>query len=206
MHFVYFAEQKLERFYDFLVERTEDITTRKSVKDVEGKAGAKGKAKVGKVLSMLGLGEIEIEADVSASGRLSFQKEIVSKFTAPQKLKALLLKLNSEDKLVALSNKEDLTVVPEEGTPVFFSVRLETDYDRRSEPDIEKKRAAVLTGKIGDFVVEVQASLEYMESENAWRRWVRPRKMVGFATLIGVDRNEMLLEFDPIVFAYAQPS
>ena len=204
MHFVYFAEQKLERFYDFLVERTEEATARTLIKDVETKAAAKGKAKIGELLSRLGLGGIEIGADVSASGKLSFENQIVSKFTAPQKLRPLP-KLDSEDKLVALSSKADLTAVPEEGTPVFFSARLKTDYDRRSETDIERKRAVVLTGRMGDFAIEVQASLEYMVSPNAWRRWERPRQMVGFATLIGVDHNERSLEFDPIVLAYAQP-
>jgi hypothetical protein len=33
MHFVYFAEQKLERYYDFLVERTEEKTTKEVLKE-----------------------------------------------------------------------------------------------------------------------------------------------------------------------------
>jgi hypothetical protein len=206
MHFVYFAELKLDRFYDFLAERTEEATTRKMVKGIEGKVGAKGKGKIGKLLAMLGLGEVEIEAEVSTSGKLSFEKEIVLKFTPAQKLKALLLKLISENKLVALSSDSDLSILPEEGMPVFFSARFKTDYDRRPEADVEKKRAAILTGKLGDFSVEIQASLQHMESENAWRRWKSPKKMVGFGTLIGADGDEMQLEFDPIVLGYAQPS
>lgn len=205
MHFVYFAEQKLERFYDFLVERTEESTVKKTGKHVEGKAAATGKGKIGSLFAMLGLGEIKIEAEVSASGKLSFEKEVVTKFTAPQKLKALLLKLNSEGKLLALSADANPDILLKEGSPVLFSVRLKTDYDRRSEADIEKKRAVVLTGKLGDFSVEVQASLQHMVSENAWRRWGHLNEMVGFGTLIRVCANEKLLEFDPIVLGYAQP-
>jgi hypothetical protein len=206
MHFVYFAEQKLERFYDFLVERTEMATTKRTVSNLEMGAGVKGKGEIGKLLAMLGLAKIAIEAEVSATGKLSFDREVVSRFTPPQKLKALLLKLSSENRLVELTVDGDLHSLPEEGAVVLFSTRLKTDYDRRSDIDVERKGAAVLTGKLGDFRAEVQASLRYMESENAWRRWEQPRRMVAFATLIGVNENDRLLEFDPIVIGYAQPS
>jgi hypothetical protein len=206
MHFVYFAQEKLERFYDFLVERTEQSVTKKSVKGVEGKVGAKGKAKLGKLLSLLGIAELEIEAEVSATGKLSFERDVVTKFTAPQKLKALLLKLNCEDKLVALTDSSELEDLPEEGSPTFFTARLKTDFERRPKEDVEKTAAAVLTGHIGEVSVEIQASIQYMESDNAWRRWGHPKQMVGLGTLIGSYEDEKLLEFDPIVLAYAQPS
>lgn len=41
MHFVYFAEQKLERFYDFLVERTEEKTTNEVLKEGSGQTDVK---------------------------------------------------------------------------------------------------------------------------------------------------------------------
>ena len=43
MNFVYFAEKKLERFYNFVVERTEEKTTKVVLK--EGSVGAALKAK-----------------------------------------------------------------------------------------------------------------------------------------------------------------
>jgi len=206
MHFVYFAQEKLERFYDFLVERTEQSATKKSVTGVEGKAGAKGRTKLGKLLSLLGIAELEIEAEVSATGRFSFEHDVVTNFTATQKLKALLLKLDCEDRLVALSGSADLAVLPDEGSPTLFTARLKTNFNRRTEEDVEKKDAAILTGHIGEVSVEIQASTQYMVSKVAWRRWKRPSKMVGFGTLIGSNEDEQLLEFDPIVLAYAQPS
>ncbi|MHC4664366.1 MAG: hypothetical protein ACYS9T_00215 [Planctomycetota bacterium] len=206
MHFVYFAEKKLERFYDYLVERTEEKITKRKVKGVEGKVRGKGKAKVGKLLAMLGLGEMEVEAEVSTAGKLSFQTDIVAKFTAAQKVKALVLKLNCEEKLVALSASADLSNFPKEGSPIFFTARLKTDYNRRSEVDVERTQAAILAGEIGDASVEIQASIEYMESKNAWRRWQSPTKMVGFGTVIGAYADKKLLEIDPIVLGYAWPS
>ncbi len=205
MHFVYFAEQKLERFYDFLVERTEETVANTTGKEVEGKAAFKGKGTIGSLLAMLGLGQIEIEAEVSTSGRLTFHNELITKFTAAQKLKALLLKLDSEGKLLVLSAGANPGGFLKEGTPVLFSARLKTDYHRRPEVDVETKRAAILTGSVGAFSIEVQASLQHMESENAWRRWGYLKEMVGFGTLIGVCASKRLLEFDPIILAYAQP-
>jgi hypothetical protein len=206
MHFVYFADKKLERFYDFLVERTEETMTNRTIKGMEGNAEAKGKGKIGKVLSLLGLADVELEARVSAAGKLSFEREVVTTFTPPQKLKALLLKLHSEDRIAILSPDALSSDIPQEGTPAFLWASLKTDYGRRSEDDIWRKRSAILTGSTGAFEVEVQASIAYMESEGAWLRWDRPRQMAGFGTLIGVDVQKLRLELDPIVLAYAQPA
>jgi hypothetical protein len=41
VHFVYFAENKLARFYDHLVERTEEKTTNIALREGEGKVGVK---------------------------------------------------------------------------------------------------------------------------------------------------------------------
>jgi hypothetical protein len=55
MHFIYFAEKKLEFFYDFLVERTEENTTKVVLKEAEGKAAIRSKGTLGSILSKLGL-------------------------------------------------------------------------------------------------------------------------------------------------------
>ena len=86
MHFVYFAEQKLERFYDDLVERTEDTTTKQVLKEGSGLVDVKGKGTLGSILAYFGLASLEVEANISASGKVSFSKEVVSQFTPPQKL------------------------------------------------------------------------------------------------------------------------
>ena len=203
MHFVYFAEKKLERFFDFLVERTEEAVTSKTIKDAEGKIEGSGKATVGQLLKVLGLGGLELQADVSASGKVSFNKETVYKFTAPQKLKALLVKLDSEGKLGILQGVP-VETFSSEGTAAIFATKLKTDLNVRSESEIERCKAVVLSGAISGYRLEIQASTAYMESENAWRRWVQPRGLGGFGTLIGIDHKKQLLEVDPIVLGYTE--
>ncbi len=201
MHFVYFAEQKLERFYDFLVERTEEKTIKTTVKEGEGTAGVKGKGTLGSILAHLGLASLEVEANVSASGKLSFSKEIVSGFTPPQKLKALLLKLKSVDRIVDLNTADSL---PKVGEPAVFAAWMKTDTSKRSEAEIERTGAAFITGGTDRYVIEIQASIEFMESGNAWRRLQSKRYIAGFGTLIGTNQEGHLAEIDPIVFAYAK--
>ena len=204
MHFVYFAQKKLERFYDFLVERTEEKTTRSTLKQIEAKVGVKGKGTLGSILARLGLASVEVEADVSASGEVSFSKEIVSEFTSVQKLKALLFKLDSEGSLADLNTHIETDSLPKVGTRVVFAIWLQTDTGKRPEAEIVKTGAAILSGGTNGYTVEIQASLEFMESENAWRRLQpKPRFIAGFGTLIGVDLETHLAEIDPIVFAYA---
>lgn len=205
MHFIYFAEKKIERFYDFLVNRTEETVTKKTIKEVEGKAEAKGKGKIGKVLALLGLADVELEVGVTAGGKISIEREVVEAFTQAQKLKALLLKLHSEDRLAILAQDALSSDAPEEGMAVVLYGALKTDYGRRSEDDIWRTHSAILTGSTGSFIIEVQASTTYMESEGAWLRWSHPTKMVGFGTLTRVDMGELRLELDPIALAYAQP-
>jgi len=203
MHFVYFAEQKLERFYDFLVERTEEKTTKAVLKEGSGQADFKGKGTLGSILAHLGLASLEIEANVSASGKLSFSKEVVSKFTPSQKLKALLLKLNNEGRIADINDKTvNLLKV---GSPVVFATWIKVDTTKRSESKIEKTGAAILAGHAENFKIEIQASLKFMESENAWRRLESKRFITGFGTLIGIESEEHLVEIDPIVVAYAEP-
>ena len=203
MHFVYFAEQKLERFYDFLVERTEEKTTKVVLKEGSGQANVKGKGTLGSILAHLGLAGLEIEANVSASGKLSFSKEVVSEFTPSQKLKALLLKLNSEGRIADINHKAvDLLKV---GSPVVFATWIKVDTTKRSQSKIEKTGATILAGHAENYKIEIQASLKFMESENAWRRLEVKRFITGFGTLIGIESEEHLVEIDPIVFAYAEP-
>lgn len=206
MNFLYFAEKKLERFYDFVVERTEEKTTKVIVKEVEGQMGLKGKGTLGSILAQLGLASVEVEADVSASGRLSFSKEIVSQFTGPQKLKALLLKLDIDGRLANLNASIRKQSLPKEGMSVVFTTWLQADIAKRNESEIERIKAAIFTGKVDSYTIEIQSSLVCMSSENAWRRLQsRPRFVAGFGTLIGIDSNSHVAEIDPIVFGYAQP-
>lgn len=121
MHFIYFAEKKLEFFYDFLVERTEEKTTKVVLKEAEGKAGIKGKGTLGSILSKLGLASVELEADISASGKLSFSKEVISQFMSSQKLKALLLKLDNENRLPDLNAHIKDKRLPKRGTSIVFA-------------------------------------------------------------------------------------
>lgn len=205
MNFLYFAEKKLERFYDFVVERTEEKTTKTILREGEASAGLKGKGTLGSILAHLGLASVEVEADVSASGKISFSKEVISQFTAPQKLKALLLKLDHEGHLVDLNASMHGQTLPKQGVSVVFTAWLQVDVSKRSESKIEKTKAAIFTGKVDDFTIEIQSSLVCMSSENAWRRLqARPRFVVGFGTLIGLDPNTRLVEVDPIVFGYAE--
>lgn len=201
MHFVYFGEQKLERFYDFLVERTEEKTTKVVLKETEGQAGVKSKGTVGSILARLGLASLEIEAEVSASGKLSFSKEVVLGFTPAQKLKALLLKLESQGRIIDLNTADSL---PKVGTTVAFAAWLQTDTSKRSESEIERTEAAVFSGRTNGYAIEIGASLEFMESKNAWRRLLpKERYIAGVGTLIGTNSEEHFAEIDPIVFAYA---
>ena len=203
MHFVYFAEQKLEKFYDSLVERTEEKTTKVVLKEGSGHAGVKGKGTLGSILAHLGLAGLEIEANVSASGKLSFSNEVVSAFTPSQKLKALLLKLNSDARITDLNHKTiDLLKV---GSPVVFATWIQVDKTKRSPAKIEKTGAAILAGYVESYKIEIQASLKFMESENAWRRIESKRFITGFGTLIGIGSEEHIVEIDPIVFGYAEP-
>lgn len=205
MHFVYFAEQKLERFYDFLVERTEEKTTKVVLKEGSAQTEVKGKGTLGSILAHLGLASLEVEANVSASGKLSFSKEIVSEFTPSQKLKALLLKLKDDGRIVDLNDKS--AGLPKVGIPVVFSLWIQVDAAKRSESKIEKTGAVILIGNIDNNRVEIQASLQFMQSENAWRRLQSKRFIAGFGTLIGANAEERLVEIDPIVFQYAiEPS
>ena len=204
MHFVYFSENKLERFYDFLVERTEEQTKKVILKEGSGKVGVKGKGTLGSILAHLGLASLEVEAEVSASGKIAFSKEVVSRFTPTQKLKALLFKLDSEDRLADLNAFIKTDKLPKENTPIVYTVGLQTDLSKQPEPDILKTEAVILTGHIDNFEVKIQASLEFMESKNAWRRFqLKPRYIAGFGTLIGSDMRDQFTEIDPIVFGYA---
>ena len=90
----------------FLVERTEETTTKQFLREGSGKADVKGKGTLGSILAYFGLASLEVKANVSASGKVSFSKEVVSEFTPPQKLKALLLKLTSERRISNINEKE----------------------------------------------------------------------------------------------------
>jgi hypothetical protein len=175
------------------------------LKEAEGKAGIKGKGTLGSILSKLGLASVELEADISASGKLSFSKEIVSQFMPSQKLKALLLKLDNEGRLPDLNAYIQDNKLPRRGTSIIFATWLQTDTNKRPETEIERTGQAVLTGHTESYTLEIQASLRCMQSENAWRRLLSsPRFIVGFGTLIGASLKEHFVEIDPIVFAYAE--
>jgi hypothetical protein len=202
MHFLYFAEQKLARFYDYLVERTEETTTKKVLREGSGQVDVKGKGTFGSILAYFGLASLEVEANVSASGKLSFSEEVVSKFTPPRKLKALLLKLTSEGRISNINDKEvNLLGV---GAPVAFATWMQVDTVKRPVSMIEETGAVIFSGDEDNCKVEIQASLEFMESRNAWRRLQSKRFIAGFGTLIGVNAKEHLVEIDPIVLRYAE--
>ena len=205
MQFVYFAEQKLEWFYDSLEERTEETTKQVVLKEGSGKADVKGKGTLGSILAHLGLASLEVEANVSASGKASFSKEIVSQFTPPQKLTALLLKLRSEGRLSDINDKE--ADVPRVGAPVVFSTSIQVDTTKRPESEIKETGAVILAGHTDNYKIEIQASLEFMAGKNSWRRFLGRTFVAGFGTLIRVNAEKRLVEIDPIVFHYAtEPS
>jgi hypothetical protein len=204
MHFIYFAKKKIERFYDFLVERTEESTKKIRLGEGEAKSAAKGKASLGSILAALSLASVEVEAEVSASGKVSLSKEVLSQFTPAQKLKALLCILDRQGRLSDLNALVELGNIPSSSSSVVFKVPLQTDTDRRSEPEIERIRAAVLTGHIGAFALMIHVSLQYMESENQWRRLLhRPVPILGFGTLMTANRAEEPAQVDLIVLAYS---
>jgi hypothetical protein len=148
---------------------------------------------------------VELEADISASGKLSFSKEVVSLSMPSQKLKALLLKLNNEGRLTDLNADIKNNSLPRMGTSIVFATWLQTDISKRPEAEIERTGQAILTGQTEGYTIEIQASLRCMQSENAWRRLLSsPRFIVGFGTLIGANLEPHFAEIDPIVFAYAE--
>lgn len=208
MHFVYFAEDKLVLFYDYLVERTESTTTTKTITGLEGTAAVTGTTMLGKLLSVLGLADLELKAQVSGTGKVSFEKEVVSDFTTPQKLKALLLKLGSEGTLQVLGAGDSLETQPtlQKGKQILLTAELKTDYERREEADVLVMKQVVLSGSLAGFTLAVQASLQYLRSPNAWYRWDDPIGMMVFGTLIKVHTADKFMEVDPIVLAYAPPT
>lgn len=203
MHFLYFAQKKIEPFYDFLVERTEESTTKVRLRETMGKGATKGKAAFGSILAALGLPSVDIEAEISASEKQSLSREVVSQFTPAQKLKALLLMLENNGLLSDLNDSLAIGSIPAPGSRCVFVVSLKTNTDAVPEAEIERTRAAVLTGRIGDVAVTIQTSLQYMESDNAWRRLLSaPVPIVGFGTVITSSLTTKSAEIDPIFLGY----
>jgi len=87
--------------------------------------------------------------------------------------------------------------------PVVFATWIQVDTKKRPESKIEKTGAVILAGHTDNYKIEIQASLEFMEGKNAWRRLQSRRFVAGFGTLIGVNAEERLVEIDPIVFQWA---
>lgn len=203
MHFLYFAQKKIEPFYDFLVERTEESTTKVRLRETKGKVATKGKGSFGSILAALGLASVDIEAEVSASEKQSLSREVISQFTPAQKLKALLLMLHENGLLSDLNDLLAIGSVPTPGSRCVFVVPLKTNTDAVPEAEIERTRAAVLTGRIDGFAVTIQASLQYMESDNAWRRLLNtPVPIVGFGTVMTSSLTTRSAEIDPIFLGY----
>ena len=201
MHYIYFAEGKVKRFYETLVDRVEVQRTEVSTKEIEGEANAKGVGEVGSLLKVLNIVSLDIEATLRAAGKKSTSQSTTTEMTTVQKLKALLLQLESEGRLSQLSDRAKACELPEVGTSVIFSLWIKTDLEERSEKEIERTGAAILGGDLGGYPFRVQASLVCMESPNAWRRLESLRYIKGFGTLIGARTD--LVEVDPIVFQYA---
>src|SRR5215216_1801735 len=147
MQFIYFAQGKLERFYDFLVERSEEQTKQILIQELGGEVVGKGAAGVGSVLRLFGLANLTIEAEVSGVGKLSFSNETVSRFTPAQKLKALLLKLASEDRLLDLNSQPKSINLPV-GRPAVYTAWLKVDAERRPEAEVERTGSVILTGNV----------------------------------------------------------
>jgi hypothetical protein len=205
MNFVYYAEKKLERFYDSVVERTEERTTRVVLREGSLGVGARAKGALGSLLKSLGLPSFEVEADISTSGRLSVSNQVVSQFTSAQKLKALLLILEHGNRLVDLNTIIQEQSLPKEGSSIVFSTRLKADTGKRNEYEIERTKAVIFTGILENYTIEIQASLVSMSSENAWRRLEPPGSLVaGFGSLIRIDSESLILKIDPIAFGYVE--
>ena len=204
MNFIYYAEKKLERFYDFVVERPEGTTTRVVLREGSLGVAVRAKGALGSLLRSLGLPGFEVEADMSASGKLSVSNQVVSLFTSPQKLKALLLILEHENRLADLNIKIQEQSVLKEGS-IVFSTRLKADTGKRNEHEIERTKAVIFTGNLANYTIEIQASLVSMSSENAWRRLEPPGSLVaGFGSLISIDSENLILKIDPIAFGYVE--
>ena len=202
MQYVYFAENKLKRFHNSLVERTEVSITKKSIKDVSIKAEAKVKTKVGALLSRLGIADGGVEAGVSTTGQLAFSKEVVSQFAPEQKLKAILLKLGVQNRLVDLDDWIQATKNATNSQYVTFSLHLQVDMGEQSEEDIERRKQVIFSGEASHKPMLIRCSLCNLESEACWRRFSQPRPVIGFGTAMGSSCTIEKFEIDPIVFAH----
>ena len=202
MHFLYFATDKLEKFYNSEVERTEETATTTLSKEGSGQADVGGKAKLGSILSWLGLAGLDVQANVSASGKSSLSKATVFEFTPSQKLKALLLKLKEEGRLADFNDlSADLLKV---GRPIVFTAWTQLDERKRPMSKIEKTQQAILVGRTENYTITIMASLEWMISKGTCLRFERERFIGGFGTLAAINSKERWVEIDPIVFSYAE--
>ena len=200
-HYIYFAKKKLEGYYDSLVKRTEVTLTKKSTKEGSGKVEIKFKTKVGPFLSLLRIADADLEAGASAAGKLASSREVVSQFNPAQKLKAILLMLEEQDRL---DDFDDWVQRPQDATTnqyVIFSLELKVD-PKQSEADIKSTNQVIFRGETSQRRVIVKCSLGYLERPNAWRRLDKPVHVRGFGTAIHSSSAIEEIQIDPIVFAY----
>jgi hypothetical protein len=202
-HYFYFAEDKINSFYNDAVERTEKEIITTQANTVSSKLLGKGKITLGKILSLLGLPGLEAEVGAKIAGESARSRKVVSYLAPEQKLRIIRTRLSRDERLLDLREGPIGSRLPTRPTYVLFKTMLSLDVDARSVNDVEKTKSAVFAGSLANYTLRIEAYVDYMRSPNAWRRFINVEtRVAGFGTLNNVNKESHVARIDPIVLCY----
>ncbi len=202
-HYFYFAEDKISSFYNDAVERTEKEIKTIRAKKLSGKLFVKGKITLGKILSFLGLLDLETEVGAEIAGESAWSREVVSYLATEQKLRIIKARLSRDKRLLDLIEGPISSSLPTRPAYVLFRTMLSLDTSARSVDDVVKTGSAVFAGSLANYSLRIEAYVDNMRSPNAWRRFIGVEtRVAGFGTLKNVDKKSHVARIDPIALYY----